>query len=171
MNPKWKEGSPLAATWSATDRPWFLLEFDQGDRFVVIEFNEEGFMDMDNGGIVSDRPLRHCHIPKSTNQFHVDTDQKNIIPFAKECTDAIEAAIKQFGSHSYYDKGADSVMDTVPFANKFKRMDPREAALVLEEVLRHEDGWAFVSDIIQSVDDTGDWFEKMMESETLRDLY
>jgi hypothetical protein len=168
---KWKEGSPLAAEWSAKDRPWFLLEFDHGDRFVVIEFNEEGFMNMEDGGLISDRPISHCQIPKSTHKFHVDSDQGTIIPFAKECTDAIEAALKEFGSYSYNDKGADSVIDMKPFVKRFKAMDPHEAALVLEEVLRHDDGYSFASDIVQYVDGTGKWFEKLMESDALRDLY
>lgn len=91
---------------------------------------------------------------------------------AKQCIDAIEAALKSFGEYSYYDKGADEVMGVGAFENAFKKMEAKDVAALLEEVAKYKHGSPFVQSVISGLDCMGEWFDRLLEeSKVLAEYY
>ena len=56
---QWLEGNPQKLGFDAQNRPCFLLEFPDGDRFVAVRLTNEGMINLDDGGIVTDEPKRY----------------------------------------------------------------------------------------------------------------
>jgi hypothetical protein len=64
----WQNGSPLDHVNPYSGNTCWLLEFGEGDRFVVAKYiidPELGpqLLDLDNKGYISDIPIRHLSIP------------------------------------------------------------------------------------------------------------
>jgi len=72
---------------------------------------------------------------------------------AKECIKRIDEALKEFGRYSYYDKGADEVMDIPDVVLELKGMTKDEILSVLTEVSKYEHAKPFLCAVIGSLDD------------------
>ena len=80
---------------------------------------------------------------------------------AKECIKLIDAALKEFGRYTYFDKGAYEVMDIDAISNRLKTMTKDEILAVLTEVAINDRAGPFLSAIIQSLDG---WDNPMADS-------
>jgi hypothetical protein len=65
----WEEGAPDRLTWD--DQTCFILEFDHGDKFVFIELTEEGMVNLNDGGLISDEPVRHIEVDRPMNDVEI----------------------------------------------------------------------------------------------------
>ena len=84
----------------------------------------------------------------------------------------IKTALDQFGTYTYYDKGAEEVMDMYSYLNKASKMDADELAKILLEVLDYEHGSQFVSCLLCDLDFMpDDYWDKLMEFPQLEELY
>ncbi len=71
---------------------------------------------------------------------------------AEEIDTKLTAAIKQFGSYSYYDKGSHEVMDLGPIIVSLKKLTPEEAAALLTKLDKKKRNDRLVSDLVSELD-------------------
>ena len=91
---------------------------------------------------------------------------------AKECIKRIDEALKEFGRYSYYDKGADEVMDIPDVVLELKGMTKDEILSVLTEVSKHERANPFLCAVIGSLDDwKNPMANELFESELFQKYY
>lgn len=53
---------------------------------------------------------------------------------SKEIAKQVKAAVKQFGSHSFDDKGPEEVMDLNPLMDEFKKLSQKEKVQVAKDL-------------------------------------
>jgi len=70
---------------------------------------------------------------------------------AKECIKRIDEALYEFGRYSYYDKGADEVMDIPDVVLELKGMTKDEILSVLTEVSKYEHAKPFLCAVLTEV--------------------
>lgn len=85
---------------------------------------------------------------------------------AKEYIKEIEEGLAEFGRYTYYDKGANEVVE-VPSYKDFKDHPPEEIKKVLKEILQHEHGEPFVSAILYNLQDYDSIIEPLLEDDEL----
>lgn len=85
----------------------------------------------------------------------------------QECIDAIEEALKLFGTYTYEDKGAEEVIEMEPFYEKFQKMSLTEVKNVLDELKEFEYGNRFIEAVLNdfecNVGITDEEFEALTE--------
>lgn len=79
----------------------------------------------------------------------------------KQLTEALE----KFGTHAFYDKGPDEVMNIDMISIELKTMTAEEVGTILKEVAQsNPHGQNLIDCIIQDLDtELDDWFEKVIE--------
>ena len=91
---------------------------------------------------------------------------------AKECIKRIDEALKEFGRYSYYDKGADEVMDISDVVLELKGMTKDEILSVLTEVSKYEHARPFLSAVMGSLEDRENPIaNELFESELFQKYY
>lgn len=92
---------------------------------------------------------------------------------SKEILNQMRTALKEFGEYAFEDKGPDEVMAIQPIVDALKSMPAAEARTVLEEVHDGGDGgYALASYLVVSLDDQPEeWWDTLMQSEVLAELY
>lgn len=75
------------------------------------------------------------------------------INLAKEYVRDIKAALKQFGRYSYFDKGAEEVMEISTAVNTLKMMTAEQIVLVLTEVAKFKDAEPFLRAVFYRLQD------------------
>lgn len=89
---------------------------------------------------------------------------------ALECNKQILAAIKQFGTYSYDDKGPEEVMDIPVIVERMSSMNAQQIADVLAEVRGSEYGERFVSTMLVVLQDRED-LDVLYDDPRVNDLY
>lgn len=92
----------------------------------------------------------------------------------------VTKACQMFGTHEFFDKGAQEVMDLAPIDDAIRMMSPEDAADLLEALLEFGDGddWTapayevLVSDLLVMLQDVPDesW-EVLMSRPRLQELF
>jgi len=83
---------------------------------------------------------------------------------AEEIIVKLDEALRQFGEHSYYDKGPGEVMDVAEITVELMSMPATAAGNVLAEVGEHQHGEDLVRDLLNDMDGVDDnWFEECFE--------
>lgn len=82
-------------------------------------------------------------------------------------------AIAEFGRYSYEDKGPQEVMSLRPIEKALMAMPAEEARKILEEVHADgSDGEQLAASLVCNLDDQPEeWFDVLLESDTLSNLY
>lgn len=77
---------------------------------------------------------------------------------------SLEAALKQFGTYSYYDKGVDEVYDASPVVSHVKTLSSKDAIEYLQKLAEHEHGEHLVQHIVMCCDDMPEpWFTEVVD--------
>lgn len=78
----------------------------------------------------------------------------------------LDAALKQFGTYSYYDKGVDEVFDAQPIADYLKTLSAKDAGIWMKGLLAHEHGEHLLNSLPNYLDGdstvSDQWFEEMV---------
>ena len=85
------------------------------------------------------------------------------LTLAKDYIRDIKSALKEFGRYSYFDKGAEEVMDLSPVVNTLKMMTAEQIVLVLTEVSKFKDAEPFLRAVFYRLQD----WENEKEAEAL----
>lgn len=76
----------------------------------------------------------------------------------------LDAALKRFGTYSYYDKGVDEVFDASPAVSYVKSLTAKKAVEFLLALKKHEHGEHLVNHIVCCCDDADEkWFEDVVD--------
>ena len=79
---------------------------------------------------------------------------------AQEIDSELTAAIKRFGTYSYYDKGAREIMDLDVIVSRLKDTDDVEYVLsVLRQLDKKKRNDCLMTDLVCSLDDWSELFE------------
>lgn len=82
----------------------------------------------------------------------------------KEIIKDLEAALKMFGTYSYYDKGPHEVMDVESIASELRLISAKDAGTIMKEVGAHEHGERLRDELAGHMDDMPErWFTEMLE--------
>ncbi len=83
----------------------------------------------------------------------------------KRIKEEIQQALKQFGEYSYYDKGADEIMEISPWVEELKELGGKKAGEILAKLADEENVGPFITSVLYRLQEWEDseW-DDMMES-------
>ena len=82
----------------------------------------------------------------------------------------IKKVIKQYGEYTYWNKGADEVMDIPKYVKELQTLSDNELYITLKEIGKHDLSKPFMSAVLSRFEELP-VMDKLIESGILNDLY